>query len=139
MSSKLEKSILRTIALFICLACLAGCVAGAKKDTTATIDTRSVERWSLLIGGKADKAYDFLSPGYRATKPRKEYAEEMNNRPVHWKEAKFIDKECHEDACNVRVWVSFTVRMRAGAPETKSGDMLQEKWVNVSGAWYYVP
>lgn len=134
---RMKKTAFCNIAL--CVILLSGCVAGAKKDTSDILSTRAVERWNLLIAGKAEKAYDYLSPGYRATKARKDYAEEMNNRPVHWKSAKFESKECQQDTCTVAVYVQFAVRIRAGAPETSSGDLVQEKWVNTDGKWYYVP
>src|SRR5688572_22783391 len=65
------------------LLALAGCVDKANPDT---IDTRAVERWNYLIAHQAEKAYDYLSPGFRSTQTREVYASSMNSRPVQWKE-----------------------------------------------------
>src|SRR5690606_24177248 len=61
----------------------AGTDASAK-TVNKDVERRALERWAFLIERKAEKAYDYLSPGYRQTKSRDEYAKEMNNRPVQW-------------------------------------------------------
>lgn len=116
---------------------LAGCTGKSGPDS---IDTRSVERWNHLIAHEADKAYDYLSPGFRATKTRDDYAAAMNNRPVQWKAAKFKSKTCDEDSCTVLVDVTYSVMMPGAVG--KSGDVTttqNETWVLVDGAWYFLP
>jgi len=54
------------------------------EPSTAVLEKRALERWNLLIAHKAEQAYDYLTPGTRATRQRDTYAQEMNNRPVHW-------------------------------------------------------
>ena len=49
-----------------------------------TMEERVSKRWDLLIAHKAEEAYEYLSPGFRQTKPKDEYAREMNGRPVTW-------------------------------------------------------
>jgi len=72
---------------------LSGCMSGGgtkpqgsegKAEADSVLKTRAVERWDLLIARKADKAWDYLTPGYRETKPRQAYAEEMNGRGIRW-------------------------------------------------------
>src|SRR5512141_2345330 len=59
----------------------------------SALEKRAVERWNLLIAHKADKAYDFLSPGTRTTESREKYTADMNNRPVHWQSVAYIDRK----------------------------------------------
>ena len=53
----------------IALAALAaaGCADHSKSEN---VDRRAVERWNHLIAHQAEKAYDYLTPGFRATSPR---------------------------------------------------------------------
>ena len=62
---------------------LVGCAGLVKKDEDASvIKEKAVQRWDYLIAHQAEKAYDFLSPGYRTTITRENYAAGMNNRPA---------------------------------------------------------
>ncbi|WP_300622320.1 hypothetical protein, partial [Dokdonella sp.] len=100
------------------LLALAGCTDKSSPDS---IDTRSVERWNHLIAHEAEKAYDYLSPGFRATKTRDDFTAAMNSRPVQWKAAKFKSKTCDEDSCTVLVDVTYSVMMPGAVG--KSGDV----------------
>jgi len=125
--------------LVIALSLLVGCSAGVKKDDTS-LDKRAVERWNYLISHKAEKAYDFLTPGYRATKTRESYAAEMNNRPIRWSSVTFNKKECEEDRCSVYLAVNYSVILNAmmGKP-IQALAPLKETWVKTRGKWYYLP
>jgi hypothetical protein len=103
-----------------------------------TLDERALKRWDLLIAHKAEDAYEYLSPGFRQTKPRDEYAREMNGRPVTWTAVHFMDKQCDGDSCTVRLEMEFTVPMR-GAPKAAGVNVLQEKWIRVSNQWFFLP
>jgi hypothetical protein len=78
---------------------LAACGGGASVKAPANdsaLEKRSVERWNLLIAHKAEKAYDYLSPGTRSTETREKYAADMNNRPVHWQSVTYVDRKCDD-------------------------------------------
>lgn len=116
---------------------VAGCVDKSSPDS---IDERSVERWNHLIAHEADKAYDYLSPGFRATKTREDYAAAMNNRPVQWKAVKFNSKSCDADSCNVQVDVTYAVNMPGAVGKSPDVTTTQsETWVLADGAWYFLP
>ncbi len=63
---------MRQIAAFLVAGLLlAGCASQATKTEGAisgkenkVVERRALERWDLLIQKKAEKAYDFLSPGF---------------------------------------------------------------------------
>lgn len=115
---------------------LGGCTNKGNPDT---IDARSVERWNYLISHEAEKAYDYLTPGYRTTKPRDAYAASMNNRPVQWKAAKFVDKKCEQARCNVNIAVTYAVTL-PGVPKANEVTSQQsETWLLVNGEWFFLP
>jgi len=115
---------------------LAGCADKANPDN---VDRRSVERWNYLIAHQAEKAYDYLTPGVRATRTRESYAGAMNTRPVQWKAAKFKDKECEADRCNVHVDVTYSVALPGVGKPTDSTSTQSETWILVKGEWFFLP
>lgn len=116
---------------------VAGCV---DKSNPNTLDQRSVERWNHLISHEAEKAYDYLTPGYRATQTREQYASAMNNRPIAWKKATFENKECDGDRCKVAVSVEYSLPVPGAPGKTSSAKSTQsETWLRIDGQWYYLP
>lgn len=150
------------LALPAALLFLAGCATspstGPKPETaaasTATVDPgqialRATRRWEHLIAREAEKAWDYLSPGYRETHPRDTYAAAMNNRPVQWYKVEVEEPaegeppalECAQPrACTIKLKVHFKVRSHVpGLGTLDSWNVLKEHWVNVRGQWYLVP
>lgn len=116
---------------------MAGCVDKSNPDT---IDKRSVERWNYLIAHQAEKAYDYLTPGYRATKTREDYASAMNNRPVQWKKAVFEDKQCDGDRCDVSVTIDYSMPIPGvNGRRSEAQSTQHETWIRLDGQWYYLP
>jgi hypothetical protein len=124
------------LATSVSLLALAGCADKANPDN---VDKRSVERWNYLSAHQAEKAYDFLSPGFRATQTRENYATAMNNRPVQWKGATFKSKQCDADRCKVEVDVTYSVTMPGIGKATEAKSPQSETWILVDGEWYYLP
>jgi hypothetical protein len=148
---KSKKLYLLQFCAALALLALGGCVTGVKnQDSSAkgqsvksqdnsAIRMRSVERWDFLIAHKAEKAWDYLSPGYRETKPRDAYAKEMNGRGVRWSKVHFGSQECDADVCKVRLSVDYTVNLGGPAGNVESMGLVVETWVKVKGTWYYLP
>jgi len=123
---------------------LAACGGGASVKAPANdsaLEKRSVERWDLLIAHKAEKAYDFLTPGTRTTESREKYAADMNNRPVHWQSVTYIDRKCDDpDACTLQLQAAYSVNMSARmGQDVQSVTLLWERWIRVNGQWYCLP
>jgi uncharacterized protein YchJ len=123
---------------------LAACGGGAAVKAPANdsaLEKRSVERWNLLIAHKADKAYDYLSPGTRSTETREKYAADMNNRPVHWQSVTYVDRKCDDpDACTLQMQATYSVNMSARmGQDVQSATLVWERWIRVNGQWYYLP
>ncbi len=131
---------MRLAALAAILVALAGC--NTNSDPTADVEKRAVDRWNLLIAHKAERAYDYLSPGTRETQTRESYAASMNSRPVRWTKATFNHKECDADRCKVYIDVSYSVPMPgAGAvgKAVESTSTQSETWLRVKDDWYFLP
>ena len=128
----------RFVAVFA-LVTLAGCAITRKDEDPSVLKEKSVQRWDLLIAHQADKAYDLLSPGYRQTKDRASYAQEMSARPVRWSKVHYTSQECEADVCKVHLTVDYALNMGGPAGEVKSSSFLVETWVKSDGKWWYLP
>lgn len=115
---------------------LTGCADKASPDN---VDRRAVERWNYLVAHQAEKAWDYLSPGYRVTQTREDYAKLMNSRPVQWKTAKFKRKDCDADRCKVGIDVTYSVTMPGLGKPTEATSTQNETWILVKGEWYFLP
>lgn len=135
-----KKVYLSKFALAAAALALAGCAGMARKDEDASvIKEKSVQRWDYLIAKKADKAYDFLAPGYRKTISREQYAHDMNGRGTHWSKVRYTSQECSADVCTVRLMVDYSINLGGLAGNTKSMAPVVETWIEADGAWYYLP
>ncbi|MGN6520640.1 MAG: hypothetical protein ACTHK2_14570 [Dokdonella sp.] len=119
------------------LVALAGCTDKANPDN---VDRRAVERWNFLAAHEAEKAYDYLTPGFRATQTREAYAAAMNNRPVQWKGGKFKEKTCEAERCKVQIDVTYSVAAPGmGGRMMESTSTQSETWIYSQGDWYFLP
>jgi len=136
--------------LAICMGLsLAACTAGPPAKTPgagsstdrklADLERRAVDRWQLLIDGKPDQAYEYLTPGFRTTVSQQEYARNAHIGTLKWQSASWRDAECSSaDACEARVLIGYSVRM-AGAGDVASVNLQKESWLKVDGEWYFLP
>lgn len=127
---------------------LAACAGGggsatrpddAASGAPAALERRAVERWQLLIEGKPEEAYEYLTPGYRSTMGRQEYTRSALMGAIKWNSVAWRDAECSSaDACKVRLQVGYSVRM-SGAGDVPSINMQEESWLLTGGQWYFLP
>jgi hypothetical protein len=111
----------------------------ASEDPNTSLPLRSALRWNLIIEGKPELAYDYLSPGYKSTRERDDYANRIRNRPVKWTKIAYVDHDCgSEDACSVKLNIDFKLNMPQ-VGEVESTDVLIEQWVKSDGQWYFLP
>lgn len=138
MKSK-QVNYLPALALLAAVA-LGGCTAPVKKDDSTIVRERAVERWNLLIAHKPDQAYDYLSPGYRATQTRDEYVKSKNASVIHWQSIAPVDQKCESDTCVVHLVITSTVTLpQLQGHEVKSESPLTEHWLKTDGQWYFLP
>lgn len=136
----------RSTPLLLVAALLSACAttsggAGARSSGKGVgPEVRAVERWNLLIERKAELAYDYLSPGKRATEKREDYATAMNNRPVRWQKVTLYGKTCpKEDTCTITLQVDVSVPLMGNAGSAASLGFPEETWIRgTDGVWYYL-
>ena len=120
---------------------LAACAATPSKPQAESLEVRAVKRWEHLIARQGGQAYDYLTPGYRATKTREAYQNEIAQRPVRWQKAELVDVECPEtERCEVRIRIDFelAVPLRGGGQVSQS-TVLRETWLRLDGNWFHIP
>jgi len=125
-------------ASFCLLLLLSACAStGGSKGS---IEQRATERWDFLFSDNLTAAYDYLSPGYRSSVSLKQYQRTILLQRIKWTSAKYIESECAETSCKVKISIDYTVY--GALPGVKSFDgtqEIEESWVKVDGKWYFVP
>ncbi len=109
-------------------------------EKSESIEERASARWDVLLSGDTTSAYEYLSPGYRSSVSLEQYQRSLLTRQVGWDSADYIESECTEDSCKVRISIGYTVRgALPGVKEFKGVQKIEESWVRVDGVWYLVP
>ena len=104
------------------------------------VQDRAIQRWDLLIAQKADKAYDYLSPGYRATVKREDYARDMKERPIKWSRVRPYREVCDKpNVCVIDLQVDVGVKMPGVSQMVSSVGFVSETWILSRGTWYFLP
>lgn len=117
-----------------------GCATTSTKQAKS-VEDRAVKRWDLLIAGKADEAYEFLTEGYRSTHPKDVYVAAKTHTALTWKAAKYSEKKCEsEDVCTVSILLTYSLSMHAGMPKPVEASTYEsEKWIKSGGQWFHLP
>ncbi|MBN8885876.1 MAG: hypothetical protein J0I77_09170 [Rudaea sp.] len=132
------RNILLACGIGLSLFAIAGC---SKKDPADLVRERALERWDLLAGRHAIKAYDYLSPGYRTTHTLEQYVAFIATARLQWKSAKIESVQCDEDACTAHLIVTSAIPgslLRVPKDIEHSGPVT-ERWVRSDGQWYFLP
>jgi hypothetical protein len=128
---------------FACCALLAvGCasVGGPAVSPEEQVKLRAQERWDLLLAGKLEAAYGYLSPAQRSAISLIEYQRQVLSGKVRWRAANVEKVECEGLVCAVDV--NLDIRVMAAVPGVSSFDLgrpIQEKWVRVDNQWWFIP
>jgi len=99
---------------------------------------RALERRQALIQGDFEKAYDYLSPGYRANTSLRQYQGQFGGA-VAWTDAEVREVRCErEDVCTATVLLSYKVSV-PGFRDREGRRPLREQWIRSQRAWWYLP
>lgn len=113
---------------------LSGCSSPSPEEEAGR---RALERWQVLIQGDTERAYRYLSPGYRKVNSLELYRARIGSA-VQWKEASLGDISCAEKVCEVTV----NIRYRYSGPTVGNYEgerPIKEKWTQVEGEWWFLP
>jgi hypothetical protein len=84
--------------------------------------------------------YEFLSPGFRSSVSSVQYQRSILLRKVKWSGARYIESECTETTCKVKISLDYIVYGVVPGVESFEGtQQIEESWVQVDGNWYIVP
>jgi len=126
------------LVLSIAILLLAACAAAV--PTERVIEERAMARWNALLSDDLAGAYEYLSPGYRSSVSSLQYQRALLLKRVRWNDAQYIESDCIETTCKVKISLSYTVF--GAVPGLKSFDgtqRIEESWLLVAGKWYLVP
>ena len=129
---------IRLLVLSAILALFTACATTA--PTSETVGERAAARWQALLSEDFASAYEYLSPGYRSSVSIAQYQRTLLLTKVRWTGAKYIESDCEETICNVKISMEFTIY--GAVPGVKSFDSrqtIEESWVLINGNWYHVP
>lgn len=100
-----------------------------------TVRQRVLERWNLLMEGRVESAYAYLSPGYREATSLARYSRNIQDGGL-WKGAEVREINCEEKRCKVKVVLDLLL----GGPRPVQVPVY-EAWIQLEdgGDWWHVP
>jgi len=135
-------SLKRGMALFInlcvSLSFLSACTTTPRTENN--IEKRVTARWSAVLSDDLASAYEFFSPGYRSSVSLTQYQRSILLMRVKWTGARYLESECEETTCKVKVSLDYT--LYGAVPGVKSFEGtrdIDESWVLIDDNWYFVP
>lgn len=125
------------VALAVTLATLSACAVAPPK--TQQVEQRAMARWDAYFAGDLAAAYEFLTPGTRSSVSLMQYQRSVFLNKINWTEAKFIESDCAETTCKVKISIKYTVIGAVpGLKSFTSSQVVEESWLLVNGNWYLV-
>jgi shikimate 5-dehydrogenase len=118
---------------------LGGCAsAGSSADSASAkagsaesvVVARAQKRWSELMAGELNRAYEFISPSGRLKLSAADYRLRIN--VTHIKKAVVTGAVCEAELCNVSVSLDYTIE---GVPLSR---VVPELWILDEGKWWFV-
>jgi hypothetical protein len=121
-------------------ACSQQATRPAADSAEAIVEQRAKERWNLILQKQYMDAYEYLTPGYRATTPIDIYSVSMRRSAVRWQTVEFKTVECQsESVCRATFDVDAkVVGQLRGVDSVPVSKDVQDEWLLVDGQWYYV-
>ena len=131
----LRRAVLASLGLALLTACAASPAARDK-----LIQQRAEARWAALLARDYAQAYAFSSPGYRSGASVVDFEIEIRSRRVQYTSAEYQGHSCEDAVCTVSMRVSYqVVRPAPGVPKWESSSVIEERWINTEGNWWFVP
>lgn len=111
-----------------------GCAVAERapeEDAAKVVSERARQRWDLIMKGRVDDAYAFLSPASRSTVSLEAFRKRSSGR---WWRKLDIDKvDCRQDTCQVRMTAEYDLYEIKGLKRS-----IDEIWIRDAGTWWYV-
>lgn len=117
----------------------AGCTTVGSNSETASakggsaeslVVARAQKRWSELLAGELNRAYEYISPSGRLKLSASDYRLRLNL--THIKKAVVTGAVCQTELCDVSVSLDYTLE---GVPLNR---VVSEVWILDEGKWWFV-
>jgi len=117
------------------LATISSAASQVGSSAEAEVAQRAMERWNLMIEGRIESAYAYLSPAYRAAHSLANYSRSIKGGI--WRAADVAEVSCEAQRCEVKVILDLIVDA-SGRPVPVP---VEEVWIRTQqdGDWWYVP
>ncbi|MEJ5207643.1 hypothetical protein [Denitratimonas sp. CY0512] len=116
---------------------------GSKLAPEEAVAQRAQERWDAIIAKDYARAYEYLTPGTRATTPYEGYARRLlGGVAIRWTKADVDRVECTEPGvCEAKVYITYLVRpAQMGTGNLEGYSPVYEKWLRSDdGQWHHLP
>jgi len=117
---------------------LSACAATLPKEQL--VEQRATARWDAFLAGDMAGSYEYFSPGFRSSVSLMQYQRSVFLNKVSWTGAEFVESNCTETTCKVKISLNYTVVGAVpGLKSFSSKQAVEESWVLVDGNWYMVP
>ncbi len=120
---------------------LPGCASIPDSRTPEQIvEARALERWNLLIDGRVENAYEYLSPGYRAAHQLSAYSRTIRGVGL-WKGAAVRAVNCEGQRCVASIDLDIELTSRHLKGPVPVPVTVEEVWIQpeAGGQWWHVP
>ena len=114
---------------------LAGCAALQPQTAEQVVAERAEARWTALIDGDPDIAWEYTQPGYRAVVTKKQYSRRFGGAG-QWTGAQVHGVTCQAERCTVKVRLTSRVLVPKFMGKEITG-FFDETWVREDGQWWY--
>jgi phospholipase C len=122
---------MKGLAAVVFPALLAACATPVTpRAPEAVVKDRSQTRWNALVQGDVKTAYEFFSPGSRATMSLADFASGI--KVGFWKAVSVDKVECGSDSCDVSTTIEY--EFRGSRIKTPS----RETWVRDGADWWFL-
>ena len=110
-------------------------MSAEKGSAEEAVRQRALERWNLLMEGRVESAYAYLSPGYREAHSLARYSRTIQGVGL-WKGVEVREVKCEEKRCEVKVVLDLAIGGAKPVPAP-----VKESWIQLEdgGDWWYVP
>ncbi|MCG7983995.1 MAG: hypothetical protein JAY90_14760 [Candidatus Thiodiazotropha lotti] len=133
---------MRKSVLVLMVLLLSGCATNP--ETQARLDEeivakRAQERWNLLVDGRVESSYDYLSAGYRQVTPYPHYMKTVKGVGL-WKSAEVQQVKCKEDVCKADINIHMEIRHPMMRSPARTQNVIVEQWLrDKDGVWGFLP
>jgi len=110
----------------------------AEQSPDDLVKARAEARWEAMVAGDYDKAYDFLSAGFRSRVSPERFRGRFEGR-TEWTGTDIQGVECEEEICVAAVVARFRFLGAESFPAYDGETAEKENWLLTDGEWWHVP